>query len=317
MISGFVIMMSLARLRHVREFASARFCRLYPAYWVAAILTFSVIQTFELPDRQMDFRTLLVNLTMLQGFFGVPNVDGPYWTLHVELCFYFVLGLLFALGWRRHAVGLLTLLVLFVFAQQNVSALRDLPGWWRVELAFPLVSFAPFFVLGLTFYEARERWRPVHAIAVCLCLTAVLFNKSWEERAIVACLIGFTYMATHFRLPWLANSVLVFLGTISYSLYLVHAGIGYVIIRKAYAAGWDGHLAIGLAVLTAILLACLLTFGVERPANDWFRARLRGVKRASFNAGAAPVLPAPEASVSAYPSFRPGAAELRTIGPAR
>ena len=48
MISGLVIFWSLDRVRTVGEFAYARFARLFPAYWVGVIVTFSVVSYFGL-----------------------------------------------------------------------------------------------------------------------------------------------------------------------------------------------------------------------------------------------------------------------------
>src|ERR1043166_3463819 len=43
MISGFVILMTVMKVRSVGEFAVLRLARLYPAYWVACGLTFGIV----------------------------------------------------------------------------------------------------------------------------------------------------------------------------------------------------------------------------------------------------------------------------------
>jgi hypothetical protein len=43
-------------------------------------------------------RTILLNLTMILGRFGVPNVDIVYWTLFVDLKFFLIVYLLLATG---------------------------------------------------------------------------------------------------------------------------------------------------------------------------------------------------------------------------
>jgi peptidoglycan/LPS O-acetylase OafA/YrhL len=42
-ISGFVIFMSLERTKSSLDFIVGRFSRLYPAYWTAVILTFTIV----------------------------------------------------------------------------------------------------------------------------------------------------------------------------------------------------------------------------------------------------------------------------------
>ena len=98
MISGFVIFMTLARTARPMDFVVSRFSRLYPAYWGAIVLTFALTHAIGLPGKTVGWDVLAVNVTMVQGFFGVPHVDGVYWTLEVELLFYAWALLSFRLG---------------------------------------------------------------------------------------------------------------------------------------------------------------------------------------------------------------------------
>lgn len=93
-ISGFVIFMSLERTKNSQDFLFGRFSRLYPTYWAAVILSFTIVAIAGLPDLQVDWKIALVNLTMVQGFFNVPHIDGNYWTLELELSFYMIMLLL-------------------------------------------------------------------------------------------------------------------------------------------------------------------------------------------------------------------------------
>jgi peptidoglycan/LPS O-acetylase OafA/YrhL len=93
-ISGFVVLMSAMGSTPKRFFIS-RVVRLYPAFWVCCLLTFTVAMLIGAPRFHVPAKHLLVNLTMMQGFLDVPHVDGVYWSLAVELKFYFlILGLL-------------------------------------------------------------------------------------------------------------------------------------------------------------------------------------------------------------------------------
>ena len=89
-VSGFVIFLTLDKKPHTADFIISRFSRLYPAYWVAVVITFSFVYFFPLPGREVDIKTAIINLTMVQQWVGVANVDGVYWTLSLELSFYFI-----------------------------------------------------------------------------------------------------------------------------------------------------------------------------------------------------------------------------------
>jgi peptidoglycan/LPS O-acetylase OafA/YrhL len=96
-ISGFVIFLTLDRTRSSMDFIVSRVARLYPAYWAAMLFTLSVVLLLGLPYyRPQSLWQILINVSMWHSLFGVPHVEGAYWTLYVEVCFYVVMLALFA-----------------------------------------------------------------------------------------------------------------------------------------------------------------------------------------------------------------------------
>ena len=87
-ISGFVIYMTLDKIHAPLDFVVSRFSRLFPPYWVAILLTWGIVTSVGLPGYTVSWKEAVVNLTMLQSFFSVRDVDGVYWSLQVELVFY-------------------------------------------------------------------------------------------------------------------------------------------------------------------------------------------------------------------------------------
>lgn len=98
-ISGFVIFMSLSKIKTGSEFIISRFSRLYPTYWASLTFTFILINIYYhytiIDFPKLVLKDYLVNLSMFQFFFSVPNVDESYWTLTIELLFYFFMFLLY------------------------------------------------------------------------------------------------------------------------------------------------------------------------------------------------------------------------------
>lgn len=66
LISGFVILMSLEKTKNGPDFVVGRFARLYPTYWTAVVLSFTVVTIAELPDLHIDWKDAVINLTMFQ-----------------------------------------------------------------------------------------------------------------------------------------------------------------------------------------------------------------------------------------------------------
>lgn len=281
-VSGFVIFMSLARARSVADFAVSRFARLFPAYWAGLLLTASLLATGGLADRTIGHTDTLFNLTMLQEFFGVPHVDGVYWTLARELVFYLLMGLLLARKKtsRVHAVmGLLLALqaAASIADRTGLTALRD-----NHAASLLLYPFVHLFAAGIALYgihrtpKSRPDWLLLSAALVCELLLPRPDGGKLGHLIVVSAIAAVGLVATG-RLQWLATRPLLWLGSISYALYLVHQNIGYWLIHRLTAAGWSLPGAILAALLLALALAHALRNLVEEPGQlaikRWWKRR--------------------------------------------
>ena len=67
---------------------------------------------------------------------------------------------------------------------------------------------------------------------------------------------------------------LIFLGKISYALYLCHQMIGYVLLAELQKFGLGAGVSIMVVIAAMIALASVLTFYIERPAARRLKALL-------------------------------------------
>lgn len=283
MISGFVIPMTVDRGQHTTDFILARSYRLFPAYWCAVLISYAVFATVGLPGRNVDSLTALVNLTMLQEFLSVRHVDGAYGFLTILICFYAFVAFALALGMRRHLLLMLSLSVVVGLALHLADArmpIDDFPGWdWMIART----GVVHLFLMGVVLYEIRSGWHLRHACVFCLCVLSAFCTRSHlREFSVVIVLMLLMTLATQVRVPLLANRFLLFTGGISYSLFLVHQNIGYVIIRACYARGLSGYWGLIFAIAVTGFLAVLVTYLVERPANSYLRRKHLGWRKAKL-----------------------------------
>ena len=272
MVSGFVIFLTLNRLNNPLDFIVSRFSRLFPAYWVCLILTFVVVGYFSLPGREVSYYYAAINLTMLQEFFRVPHVDGVYWTLTVELTFYFWIFILYMLGGLARIeivlIPLMMITLLHVFGFFEIH-----PVFMKI---FVLVHL-PFFVAGICFFKLVSKSNDVSTIAaLLLSLVVAIYVNSEVNPAIFVLFYIIFYTVVSGRTPFLAAPPLIFLGGISYTLYLIHQNVGYVIIRFFYAQGWGGGLGIAFALLVSIVGAHIICRCIERPCLNAIRSFYKG-----------------------------------------
>ena len=282
MITGFAIALTLEKRQSIGQFVTARASRLFPAYWVAVLLTFEVVTRFGLPGREVSAKEALANLTMMQYYLGVAHVDGAYWSLVLQINFYIVVSALILFRSR---------LTMFRFAGAWLGALFSLRGIHALGYSIPtgvetvaITSYGHLFIAGVTFYALRakpqSRVTGLGLIAGCL-LYGALFQPAAELPGTFL-FFGLMYLLAANRLRWLAARPLDRLNAISYSLYLVHQNIGFVIIRYAYQHGVTSPaIAIAAAIAVSMTLATIITFGIERPIVGFIRGLGRASRRSS------------------------------------
>ena len=285
-ISGFVILMSVWG-RTPRQFVASRVARLYPAFWVAVLLTATLRWLWPTFGSRTPGE-VLANLTMFHEPFGVPHVDGVYWTLWVEMQFY-LLMLLFSF------VGITVRRVL-VAATVVPLVCTALALWWPATgSAVTFLSWASMFGAGMALYLVyREghtvgRWAVVllntaqgMAIAAELKTTAIdnIASGHTTSAVVLALVVLGTVVAVAVvsLVPAVAHwdlSLLTWLGALTYPLYLTHEYVGWALIETLYPA--LGRWAT-LAVATALCLALAWSMHrfVERPVHGPLRRALAG-----------------------------------------
>ncbi|WP_028523107.1 acyltransferase family protein [Runella limosa] len=284
-ISGFVIFLTLNKTQSVLDFVVARFSRLYPVYWAAVTLTalFMAIGSW-LGYSQISLGEYIANMTMFQYYFGIRDLDGSYWTLIVEMLFYGVM----LLGLWLNQIGRLEWYGLGLVVVQIV-----LHGWVRVAApsvyevilkGFPLMNHFQLFWAGILFYkmftQGYDRWRLV-GIAIAYGVTLYLYDKTgrsnlflsfWEYSGTTTVYFVLFFLFVSHKLEWINNRVTLYLGTISYSLYVIHHyfTVGVITVLKD-KFGWSFVQASTVALAAAFVLATAITYFIEKPSLQYLR----------------------------------------------
>lgn len=289
LISGFVILMTAQRARRPSDFAISRVTRLYPAYWVALAISVVLIVAFDIPGAPRDLRTVALNATMIQRWLMVPNVDDVYWTLALEMQFYVLVFTLLVFT-RCH----LTTRVLDIAASCWLATSFGISVWafpyshgldpqlvdttTKIILNIVIAEYAPLFVGGAFLFLSRRNGRVHWMVYVAFALSAVnTFLLRDVQHAIVVPLIYLTFAIVALRESTrvLRLPPLQWLGKISYSLYITHTHIGFVIIDLMIP-----YVGRNLSMLSALVVTVFVAWVVWMVAENrlspaWRRSWLR------------------------------------------
>jgi peptidoglycan/LPS O-acetylase OafA/YrhL len=271
LVSGFVITLTLNRCRSWQDFTLRRFARLAPPMLLASMVTFVVVSWVPphlFSVRAVDFLPSLTFTApdVINAILGIESsyVDGAYWSLFVEVRFYFWAALLYFCGTRTEFLQRCGWLM-----QASVVALVLRSTWpeqpWAMPLEVVLLGkHGSWLIAGTAFYyvwSGERRWLAWALIAQSFVVNATYnaYADSWSAACAVmivyALFCGFIVRPAAFRMlsaPWLTA-----VGAASYSLYLLHQRIGVTLIAAiSDLMGITGSpWSISVAVLVAVLLA--------------------------------------------------------------
>ncbi|HZI20727.1 MAG TPA: acyltransferase [Pyrinomonadaceae bacterium] len=267
-ISGFIIPYSLVRggygLRNFGTFVAKRIVRLDPPYLVtiAVIIGLGVLSWYvpfqQGPPFEVSWPQVLLHLGYVNTFFGYPWLSDVFWTLAIEFQYYLLMGLAFPVVFSRDA-------------RLRLGAMAALGALSFVVTSGAFIFHYIFlFLMGILTCQLRTEMigRGQYALLTALAVAGNLAVGGLPS-TLAGALAVFAILFLRVR-----HSIFVFLGSISYSLYLIHSPVGRrglnVYVRATGAdTQAEKYLAVLFAVAVSIAAAYALYRLVELPSQRW------------------------------------------------
>lgn len=268
-ISGFVIFMTLQRSNKGLDFVVSRFSRLYPAFWACVSLTFLVGIAFPLEGQHYTLGQYVINLTMLQEYLKKPNIDGVYWSLTYELGFYFIMFIIFQLKQLKHIEKICLFWALAPILFHYFY--RYIPH--PLHYLLLINKYAHLFAAGICFYLIKQTGFTLIRILI---LTATVLTQAiiagWASALLIFTFLLVFYFAMMGKIAILHFKPIVFIGVISYPLYLIHQMIGFKIIDTLHnSLSLDPSSSILIALTIIIGAASSISYLIEKPSTKLIR----------------------------------------------
>ena len=259
------------------NFSSSVFKRLEPPYLACILLTIGLAFLSQLTPGfrgtglHLTPAQLLAHLGYVNAFLGYGWINPAFWTLAIEFQYYIFVAVVFPLiDYPNQYVRMFSV---------GVIAILGLCGLNNEAL---LLHWLPLFAMGMASYQfilnrvSREQY------IVLLLLAATI--GAWScgtERTVVGLVTSVIISACGTkRLPSVL-SPLASIGTISYSLYLVHIPIGTRITNLATRLPElviYRYLALTLALAVSIGASWLFWYFIEKPSQRWSQSKRPSVE---------------------------------------
>jgi peptidoglycan/LPS O-acetylase OafA/YrhL len=285
LISGFVILMTAAN-GSFRAFAISRIVRLYPAFWVCCTITALVGLASAMPLYAVSLGKYLANMTMLNGFFGTPHIDGVYWSLFVEIKFYLIVAAILLIGAIRFAQPLLALW-LVAAAVLEFHPLRFVNYLLLVDTAAYFIGGATFFLIWsrgpspARYAIAAGSWLlALHQALAIIPAFDSHYHTTMSPTVIAAAITGFYLVMLTIalrRTGAIGRRSWVVTGALTYPLYLLHQNVGYILFSLGYPV-LDPHVLFWSTFALMLALSYAVHVAVEKPMaaamKPWLNAAL-------------------------------------------
>ena len=281
-ISGFIMVHTTRRsdgsARYALDFMIKRFARIWPLYALATLAWLLVNhQSFAFLHNPTTVRTLVLSLLFQPVDLAAPLFFGAAlplgWTLNFEMYFYLVFAAALLLG-RWRALFLLAWVMLTVLALPAFKRELTLDVMSNFAFSFAYLNLMTnpivleFFAGALIGWCFNQGWFRLRSPSVCrhiLMLTVVIAVwAAWSgitrfhgplDWGWVAALLVLGMALTSKTLVITPPPVLVWLGAISYSLYLTHTTVQILVTRQVERLGGDTHGWMHVVLTTALAIS--------------------------------------------------------------
>ena len=272
--------------RHSR-FIVKRIARVYPmhitmlGFFVALALAAPVLHLALDSAQRYDFTKIPQQLFLVHAWIGTgEEFNYPSWSISAEFFAYLCFPLVMLLAGRPRLMAALGLAAVFGW-YFGAILVTGRPSTWLND--WQIMRIMPEFLLGAGLRQLMGVTRlPVldhrHATSAAIVLVVALALADVPDWLMIAALIVLLTAAAE-RSRAEISGVLemkfsLYLGEISYGLYMVHVAVGMVwfelvkrVLGPAANEGPTGIALVGGGILAAILAAAVAEFIIERPGR--------------------------------------------------
>ena len=288
-ISGFVITLSI-KSRSLKDFFVSRISRLYPSYWLSILITSVVIAIFGSPRFVVNFKQIMINLTMFQNYFNVRSIDGVYWTLFVEMKFYiFIVGTYLILN-KIKEVKLDYLIYSWIILSIAYIFLNELFAF-KILNYFLILDWSSYFIAGMIFYQIfKTKINTQYIILLCITMFISIFhaisriqnlelhyNTTFSPLYISGFIMTFyilMLLVSCGKLKNINSSKLIKLGLLTYPLYLLHQNIGFIIFNKLGTES-NKYAILFLTIILMLFVSYVISVFYEPRVSSYLKVKLK------------------------------------------
>jgi peptidoglycan/LPS O-acetylase OafA/YrhL len=298
MLSGFVNALTILRKRQPREFVASRIIRIIPSYYLVIGMNLVLLTMLPMSGfyEMYSAEQVVANLTILPNLFGQSCMEPVTWTLQIEILFYGLILFMFISGALRDPLKMifwyLSLCMVGIWSIEYLAvnggneSVIALLSFLRQLL---ILDYMPLFFMGMLAHQIWKQNGNLKWNLIGICLSGIVFHiidrHDYNPVATVL-MVGILFLSAYGKLPFLRLKPLVFVSTISYSLYLLHNNLGCAFIYQMEQLGLSPMTSLVIGIVFVTIVSTVVTFWIERPISAQLRKLWNWIKATAQSRGA-------------------------------
>lgn len=224
--------------------------RIWPSYCLSIILIFVITHVYYLEKRTVDFTVFVSNIFFANRFFGWDYVDGSHWYLSLLLSVSLIISIF-------QIIGKLNIPVVYM-----IWNILEILLSWIIEESSLFILGGPFVgtvCVGISIYYVTNeknitKKKQIEWILVCILSLITTFYM----RGLVSCIellfgSGILIGCLQKKCKFIEVKLLILIGNASYTIYLIHQNISFVIQQYLNSKA-------GEYILTNALISLIVVF---------------------------------------------------------
>lgn len=257
-----------------------RIYKLWMPYVAAITIIFAISRIMPLEGRTVDLKEYLCNVLFVNGFVGGNYVDGAHWYLTYLIAFITLTYFLQCIKVNDRVLTYFIWLICNVLSLYFIRTYDNVFGSICAVLRILMGgNYTGAMIAGILIRKIMEERgkKNVKEYMICM-ICCILFTYYFQSVIIALFMIAAILaliMTNYGKLRFLENKIFVYIGGISYYIYLIHQNIGYTIMKLM-----KEHMSMGneVSILCAIAVAFLGGFLLEKKyiwINEIFKMCLK------------------------------------------
>lgn len=243
-----------------KDYIVKRLVRLWPAYFITICVCFAVTHIWVFPST-VSFTQFLLNIPFINGFIGTPYVDSAHWYLTALLSGILVFSFIKDMPYRyRHYCYWAWLAVLI--GSFYLDSSQHYLHFFRSGIYILLgKGSAPVLIMGACLADLCKEKRGITYFTLIVTLISKFILENYSFLQLTGTCIAFVAVVLAIQQNFILfkSKTLIWLGTLSYPIYLIHQYIGYDLMYQLWKFYgeykiWTAYAALGLGICMGILL---------------------------------------------------------------